>query len=167
MRVVVPVLCLMVGGALGWIAGNLYPAPESLHRLIDRLPAGPPWQGAVPQTSEAPSAPVAPAPAGAVDEATLKQYRAWISEARSKHPYPDSEEKMFAVMICESKGQAGTVNPAGPYSGLFQYGKSSWQGAWNLYRDQNILDPKAQIFATALAWQNHMQGQWGCYKQNH
>jgi len=83
------------------------------------------------------------------------------------HPYAESEERMYAVMMCESRGQAEIVNPAGPYSGLFQYSPATWGGDWNLYRDQNILDPRAQIFATALAWQRNMQGQWGCYRRPH
>lgn len=106
-----------------------------------------------------------PASGGAVGEQTLDQYRAWISEARARHPYPDSEERMYAVMICESGGRATIVNPAGPYSGLFQYGPALWSGDWNIYRDQDILDPQAQIFATALAWSNGMQGHWGCYSR--
>jgi len=96
-------------------------------------------------------------------EQKLAQYRAWISEARARHPYSESEERMYAVMMCESNGKAGAENPAGPYSGLFQYGADTWGGDWNTYSDQDIFDPRAQIFATALAWNNGMQGQWGCY----
>jgi hypothetical protein len=70
---------------------------------------------------------------------------------------------MYAVMMCESRGQAALVNSAGPYTGLFQYSTATWKSAWNQYRDQSVLDARAQIFATALAWQMHMQGQWGCY----
>ena len=111
----------------------------------------------------------APQPAlrGAVDEQTLDQYRAWISEARAIHPYPESEERMYEVMMCESRGQAAIVNSVGPYSGLFQYSSATWSGDWNSYRDQNILDPRAQIFATALAWSNGMQSHWGCYNRLH
>ena len=65
------------------------------------------------------------------------------------------------------KGNASLVARAGPYSGLFQYGTRTWKGAWNTYRDEDILDPKAQIFATALAWKNEMQHQWGCYSRAH
>jgi murein DD-endopeptidase MepM/ murein hydrolase activator NlpD len=103
-----------------------------------------------------------PTPHATGEEATLSQYRAWITEARARHPYADSEAQMYAVMMCESRGQATLVASAG-YSGLFQYSPTTWRGAWNDYRDQNILDPRAQIFATALAWQKHMQRQWGCY----
>jgi hypothetical protein len=106
-------------------------------------------------------------PSGAVDQQTLDQYRAWISEARAAHPYPESEERMYAVMMCESEGKATIVNRAGPYSGLFQYSSALWNGDWNTYRDQNILDAHAQIFATALAWSDGMQTHWGCYSRTH
>jgi hypothetical protein len=72
---------------------------------------------------------------------------------------------MYAVMMCESGGKASIVNTAGPYKGLFQYSPLTWNGPWNTYRDQGILDPKAQVFATALAWSLKMQRQWGCYKK--
>jgi len=93
------------------------------------------------------------------------QYRAWISEARRKHPYEESEARMHAVMMCESGGRPSIVNPAGPYTGLFQYAKATWNGAWNIYRNDGILDPRAQIFATALAWSLDMQNHWGCYRK--
>jgi len=108
-----------------------------------------------------------PASGDAGDEQSLDQYRAWIREARVLHPYPESEERMYAVMMCESDGDAVIVNPAGPYSGLFQYSPAAWNGDWNTYRDEDIFDPRAQIFATALAWNNDMQSQWGCYSRAH
>ena len=98
-----------------------------------------------------------------MDEDTLAQYHVWIAQARAKHPYTDSEQRMFDVMMCESGGNASIVNNAGPYSGLFQFGTATWNGVWNDYRKENILDARAQIFATALAWQMGMQHQWGCY----
>ena len=102
-----------------------------------------------------------------VDDKTLARYRGWISEARAKHPYEESEAKMYAVMMCESGGKASTVNAAGPYAGLFQYRGDTWRGGWNQYRDEDMLDAKTQIFATALAWQRNMQSHWGCYSQTH
>jgi len=108
-----------------------------------------------------------PVAGGAGDDQTLDQYRAWISEARATHPYPDSEERMYAVMMCESGGKATAVNPAGPYSGLFQYSPDTWDADWNTYRNEDILNPRAQIFATALAWSNGMQNHWGCYSRTH
>lgn len=106
-------------------------------------------------------------PAALEGDAALDQYRAWISEARTLHPYPDSETRMFDVMMCESGGNADIVNPAGPYTGLFQYANGTWNGEWNTYRDSEITDGRAQIFATALAWSLNMQSQWGCYTRAH
>jgi hypothetical protein len=91
-----------------------------------------------------------------------EQYRIWMEEARALHPYPEPLEAMWAVMLCESSGVADMV--AGPYHGLFQYLDSTWAGEWNPYRDSPILDPRAQIFATAKAWQDGNQGWWGCYR---
>ena len=103
---------------------------------------------------------------GKVDAETVAHYRNWISAAHAKYPYTDSEELMFKVMRCESKCNAAIVNPAGPYSGLFQYSNSTWHADWNKeYRNESVLDPHAQIFATALAWSKNMQNQWGCYKK--
>ena len=104
-------------------------------------------------------------PSASPDAATLKQYRTWIGEARGKYAYAESADRMYAVMMCESGGRAAVINPAGPYKGLFQYSPLTWNGPWNTYRDQGILDAKAQVFATALAWSLKMQRQWGCYKK--
>lgn len=97
--------------------------------------------------------------------ANLMQYRTWITEARVKHPYPEAEQRMYDVMMCESGGKADIVNKAGPYTGLFQYSTPTWKGAWNAYKDGGITDAKSQIFATAQAWEKKMQNQWGCYKK--
>lgn len=93
--------------------------------------------------------------------AAAASYRAWMEEARLLHPYAESLEHMWAVMLCESSGDATVV--AWPYHGLFQYSAETWGGAWNPYREQPILDPRAQIFATARAWQDGHQSWWGCY----
>jgi outer membrane protein OmpA-like peptidoglycan-associated protein len=122
---------------------------------------------AAPATSPAPAAPAAPNRNTGIDDETLAQYHVWIAQARAKHPYTDSEQRMFDVMMCESGGNAEIVNQAGPYSGLFQYSTGTWKGTWNDYRTQNIYDAKAQIFATAQAWQKGMQRQWGCYSNPH
>lgn len=122
--------------------------------------ATPPPPTQAPPKPPAPQATPAPTPATPED-----QYRVWIKEARLKHPYPESEARMHAVMMCESGGKPTIVNPAGPYTGLFQYSNPTWNGAWNTYRNDGIRDAKAQIFATALAWNLKMQNQWGCYKK--
>jgi hypothetical protein len=92
----------------------------------------------------------------------LDQYRAWMEEARAAHPYGESLDVMWEVMICESSGRADEV--AGSYSGLFQYDSATWAGDWNPYRTNAILDPRAQIFATAKAWLDGNQHWWGCYR---
>lgn len=99
----------------------------------------------------------------AEDEANRRQYLKWIREARRLHPYPQSECQMFQVMLCESNGNAAVVG-SGRYVGLFQYRPATWNASWNLYRDQDIHDARAQIFATALAWHDKLQDMWGCYK---
>ena len=155
--------------AVSWLAGSTqHPAPRIVLTNSAVLPARPaqPPHLSLSDTAEASEIAARPAPepsAGAGDEQTLAQYRAWIHEARQAHPYSDSEERMYAVMMCESRGRAAAVNPDGPYTGLFQYHAPTWNDAWNTYRDQGILDPRAQIFATALAWQRNMQHHWGCY----
>jgi hypothetical protein len=138
-------------------------------------PVAPPTPAVVapaPTPAAAPSPAPAPAPAarpsrGGIDPEILARYRTWIDEARVKHTYNESAERMVEVMMCESRGNAVIVNPAGPYVGLFQYSPRTWSGAWNDYKDQSINDPKAQIFATAQAWQKGMQRQWGCYTRPH
>jgi hypothetical protein len=87
----------------------------------------------------------------------------WIHEAREQYPYPESEEQMIAVMRCESGSDPASVSPDGINVGLFQYSRATWAGEWNPYRDQPITDARAQIFATARAWNLGMQEQWGCY----
>lgn len=73
---------------------------------------------------------------------------------------------MFQVMLCESNGNASVFGAAG-YVGLFQYRKATWKGSWNIYKDEDIHDARAQIFATALAWHDNLQGMWGCYNHPH
>ncbi|HMA35382.1 MAG TPA: hypothetical protein VKY74_13005 [Chloroflexia bacterium] len=90
-------------------------------------------------------------------------YRQLIHEARQQYPYPDGEDRMYAVLICESGGNPQVDSPDGLNHGLFQYSAATWAGAWNPYRTASIYDARAQIFATARAWSLGMQGQWGCY----
>lgn len=150
--------------------------PASVPEPVAETPPPATTTPTTPQTSVAPTTPTAtPSPAArvasarrsGVDEETLAQYRVWIAQARAKHRYPDSEQRMLKVMMCESGGRAAIVNPVGPYSGLFQYSNGTWHGAWNDYRGEGILDAKAQIFATALAWEKGMQRHWGCYSKPH
>lgn len=181
MRLIEILLLLVVFALAGWIAGSLHPAPAAILTPIEKMLA----QVALPEEVEADyteavdtaavdevsneiEAPApAPAPTPVSREDRNTQYRAWISEARAAHPYPESEDKMYAVMMCESGGNAEIVNPAGPYTGLFQYVAGTWNGDWNDYRDANVTNARAQIFATALAWNLGMQSHWGCYARAH
>ena len=124
---------------------------------IRRTPTPPPRP-----TSTLEPAIVAPPIAAPVVDTPLEQYRAWMQEARAAHPYSEPIEVMWEVMLCESSGQADQV--AGGYYGLFQYEQATWAGDWNPYRASPILDPRAQIFATAKAWQDGNQHWWGCYQ---
>nr|WP_156780777.1 hypothetical protein [Hyphomonas sp. Mor2] len=181
------VVLLMAGiWVSGWIVGSLNPAPAFILNPVqswlsdndapehaeDLDPDAETIEADEPESAEPEALPASdPDPAPPVvelegDEA-LAQYRVWISEARAAHPYPDSEQRMFDVMMCESGGNPGIVNPAGPYTGLFQYVAGTWNGDWNTYRDSDITDARAQIFATALAWSLNMQNQWGCYSRSH
>lgn len=101
--------------------------------------------------------------ASAASQATLRQYRAWMEEARIKYPYPQSVDKMYRVMMCESSGNANVSSPSGTYKGLFQYHTQTWRGTWNPYRNNSIWDAKSQILATAKAWSIGMQSHWSCY----
>ncbi|MEM7459809.1 MAG: hypothetical protein AAF331_10130 [Pseudomonadota bacterium] len=169
MRLILFIALLAAAGFAGWIAGSLHPAPSSiLNPIKQRLAVERPLIDDPGPTTErveqVESQPTASLPSAAARDA---QYRAWISQARLEHPYPENEDKMYAVMMCESGGRADVVNPAGPYSGLFQYVEGTWSGDWNAYRDSDIFDARAQIFATALAWNQNMQSHWGCYSRAH
>ena len=91
----------------------------------------------------------------------LEQYRQWISDAHVLYPYAESEDTMWAVMMCESSGNPESVGDS--YYGLFQYSNATWSGDWNPYHEQPINDPHAQILATAKAWYEGHQQWWGCY----
>lgn len=109
-----------------------------------------------------PATPASAAPAQ-VSQSTLNQYRQWMIEARAMYPYPQSVDKMYRVMMCESSGNANVSSPNGVYKGLFQYHTNTWRGNWNPYRNYSLWNARNQIFATAKAWSVGMQGQWECY----
>ena len=130
MRLIEILLLLVVFALAGWIAGSLHPAPAAILTPIEKMLA----QVALPEeveaddteavdtiavdevTNEIEAPAPAPAPTPVSREDRNTQYRAWISEARAAHPYPESEDKMYAVMMCESGGNAKIVIPAGPYT---------------------------------------------------
>ncbi len=101
--------------------------------------------------------------ADAASQSTISQYRAWMAEARAMYPYPQSLDKMYRVMMCESGGNRMASGGRGLWLGLYQYAPTTWHGRWNPYRNSSIWDAKAQIFATAKAWSIRMQRQWSCY----
>ncbi|HEY0069671.1 MAG TPA: hypothetical protein VGE04_06865 [Chloroflexia bacterium] len=93
----------------------------------------------------------------------MSQYRTWMVQARALYPYPQSIDKMYRVMMCESSGNPNASGGRGTYLGLFQYHRNTWRGSWNPYRKNSIYDAKSQIFATAKAWSIGMQSHWSCY----
>jgi hypothetical protein len=132
-----------------------------------RAPLEAPTEGAI-ATAQLPLAPT-PSPPEPTSPSALpadptaaaaSAYRAWMEEARRLYPYSEPIEAMWSVMLCESSGDA-TVVAAG-HHGLFQYSAETWGGTWNPYRGEPILDPRAQIFATAKAWQDGNRSWWGC-----
>ncbi|MEO0465573.1 MAG: hypothetical protein AAF216_03445 [Pseudomonadota bacterium] len=170
MRIFFRIVCLVCVGFAGWIAGSFYPAPQAwLDQIRHSVSDIQSSQDDV-TSDDAPPDPTPVEPVPAFDssdaEPTSDQIRTWIAEARAEHPYRESEERMYAVMMCESGGQASIVNPVGPYTGLFQYSEGTWNGDWNDYRAEGILNARAQVFATALAWTKDMQGHWGCYTRS-
>lgn len=94
---------------------------------------------------------------------TLEQYRLWMEEARALHPYKQTIDKMWSVMMCESGGNPRASGGGGAWLGLFQYAPGTWGGGWNPYRGSSIWDARSQIFATAKAWSVGMQSHWSCY----
>ena len=93
----------------------------------------------------------------------MAQYRAWMVDAKRIYPYPQSVDKMWRVMMCESSGMPGAVGGGGAWLGLFQYAPTTWRGYWNPYRNASIWDARSQIYATAKAWCIGMQSHWSCY----
>lgn len=104
-----------------------------------------------------------PASAQTSTASRLAQYRAWMIEAKAMYPYPQTIDKMYRVMMCESSGNPNAKGGKGAWLGLFQYAPSTWRGSWNPYRNNSIYDAKSQIFATAKAWSIRMQSHWSCY----
>ncbi|HET9496086.1 MAG TPA: SH3 domain-containing protein [Chloroflexia bacterium] len=144
---------ISAGGLRGWcMAVYLAQAQEEASRTT-----------AAPASAPARAEPAGPtAAANTSARPTHAQLRQWMEEARALHPYPDSVDKMWRVMMCESSGNPNAVG-AGRYYGLFQYLPGTWGGSWNPYRSESIFDAHAQIFATARAWSIGMQGHWSCY----
>src|SRR5690242_2194794 len=62
-----------------------------------------------------------PSAASAAPLRNLSQYRAWMADARALYPYPQSLDKMYRVMLCESSGNPSASGGGGAWLGLFQY----------------------------------------------
>jgi hypothetical protein len=106
---------------------------------------------------------LSPGRAEAATATTIDQYRAWMLDAKNTYHYPQTLDKMYRVMMCESGGNSRASGGGGAWLGLYQYAPTTWRGSWNPYRKSSIWDAKAQIYATAKAWSIGMQGQWSCY----
>lgn len=120
------------------------------------------------QAETAQAAPVAqpasvPTQSASGGTSTLAQYRQWMEEARLAYSYPQSVDKMWRVMMCESGGNPRASGGGGAWLGLFQYVPGTWAGSWNPFRSNSIWDARSQIFATAKAWSIGMQSAWSCY----
>jgi hypothetical protein len=82
----------------------------------------------------------------------------FISKAAKQ--YGQSESVMVRVARCESVLDPCAVNQSGPYYGLFQFLKSTWQTT--PYGDRDIFDPEAQSLATAWMWKQGRKNEWAC-----
>ena len=82
----------------------------------------------------------------------------FISDAAKK--YGQSENAMVRVARCESVLDPCAVNRSGPYYGLFQFLKSTWNTT--PYSDRDIYDPEAQALATAWMWKEGRKNEWAC-----
>lgn len=82
----------------------------------------------------------------------------FISDAAKK--YGQSENAMVRVARCESALDPCAVNRSGPYYGLFQFLKSTWNTT--PYGDRDIYDPEAQALAAAWMWKEGRKNEWAC-----
>ncbi len=149
-------------GVTGWaMAQYLNVTQEAPNPSPTRKPAAEAAQATATAPAAANTSRSGSTPANATS--TKAQYRQWMEEARAMHPYRESIDKMWSVMMCESGGNPSASGGGGAWLGLFQYSPSTWRGSWNPYRTASILDAKSQIFATAKAWSLGMQRAWTCY----
>jgi hypothetical protein len=80
--------------------------------------------------------------------------------AQAAKEYGQSESALVRVARCESVLDPCAVNRSGPYYGLFQFLKSTWQTT--PYGDRDIFDPEAQSLATAWMWKQGRKNEWAC-----
>jgi hypothetical protein len=81
-----------------------------------------------------------------------------IAEAATE--YGQSERAMVRVARCESTLNPCALNSDGPYYGLYQFLKSTWQST--PYGDRDIFDPQAQALAAGWMWQQGRKNEWVC-----
>ena len=83
-----------------------------------------------------------------------------VEDAAAK--YGIDPNPVCVLMIKESNGHINSVNPAGPYRGLFQYSDNFWliasKGAG--YAGASWQDATAQIYATCWAFSHGYRGRW-------
>jgi hypothetical protein len=82
----------------------------------------------------------------------------YIAEAATE--YGQSERAMVRVAGCESTLNPCALNSDGPYYGLYQFLKSTWQST--PYGDRDIFDPQAQALAAGWMWQQGRKNEWAC-----
>lgn len=70
--------------------------------------------------------------------------------------------RLCALMKKESNGHPDSVNPDGPYIGLFQYTEGFWADASKKagFAGASIYDAKSQIYVTAWALTHGYSGRW-------
>src|SRR5215217_7045235 len=80
--------------------------------------------------------------------------------AKAAKKYEQSESAMVRVARCESGLDPCAVNRSGPYYGLFQFLKSTWQTT--PYGSSDIFDPEAQSLAAGWMWKQGRKDEWAC-----
>jgi hypothetical protein len=94
--------------------------------------------------------------------ASLERSGTWrplIERAAKK--FGVNPDGLYRLMMMESGGKARAVG-AGRFYGLYQYSLTTWKGAWNPWRGQNVFDGSAQIEASAYAVKKGMgRSLWG------
>jgi hypothetical protein len=82
----------------------------------------------------------------------------YIAQAANK--YGQSKTVMERVARCESTLDPCAFSARGPYYGLYQYLKSTWNST--PYGNRSIWDPEAQALATGWMWQQGRKNEWSC-----
>jgi len=75
--------------------------------------------------------------------------------------YDVNPNEICTLMMRESNGNKTSLNPAGPYYGLFQYSAGFWEMVSRKSGNQgDIFDPRLQILNTAWAFANGYRYRW-------